>query len=105
MSRSNPYAPTPDWLRAIEEMVFETVTFFRTRGHNRDIAMEQTSLALGISRRRVWAIFYQEPFAATREQYGELRQSFARHLATQETELAKRSEAARLRRMQIEMDI
>lgn len=95
----------PEWLRAVEEMVVETVLYFRNRGHNRDTAIEQGSLALGLSNRRVWSFFYQQPVAIAREEYEQIRSAFAAHLDHQAEDLARRSEAARLRRRQLTLDI
>lgn len=105
MTRNNFSNSNPEWFRAIEGIVLETVLYFRNRGHKRDVAIEQASLALGLSGRKTRSIFYQEPIGLGRDEYDTIRKAFARHLAHQEDDLMKRSEAARLRRAQIEMDL
>jgi hypothetical protein len=86
-------------------MVVEAVTFFRNRGHGRDVAISQAALALGLTERRTWSFYYEQPVAATREQYEAMRRSFLCHLDQQAEDLAKRSEAARLRRRQMALDL
>jgi ABC-type transporter lipoprotein component MlaA len=95
----------PEWFREIEEMVCETILFFRNRGHNQDIAIEQTALALGLTRRKTRSIFYQEPFAAARDEYAAIRRAFIAHLEHQAEDLAHRSEAARMRRRQMQLEL
>jgi hypothetical protein len=97
--------PCDDHVRATEEMVFETVTYFRNRGHKRDIAIEQTALALGLSPRKTWSLFYSQPVAVLGEEYNRIRRAFANHLDEQADDLVRRSEAARLRRQQIETNV
>jgi len=94
----------PDLIRSIESMVHDAVLFFRNRGHNRDAAIGQTALALGMTERRVWSFYYEQPVAAAREEYMAVRLAFIKHLAFQSEDLAQRSEAARMRRRQMEME-
>lgn len=94
-----------DWLRAIEAMVSDTVTYFRNRGHKRDIAIEQASLALGISQRKTKSIFYQEPVAASQEDRDRVFQAFMSHLDQQAEDYARRAEAVKAKRRQMELGI
>lgn len=105
MHRNNLCKPETDIRRATEEMVTETVMYFRNRGHDRDVAIDQASLALGLTRRRTWTFYYQQPAAAIRDEYLKIRARFVDHLDAQAEDLARRSEAARLRRRQIEMEL
>lgn len=91
-------------LRSMSSMVVEVVTFFRNRGHGRDVAISQAALALGLTDRRTWSFYYEQPVAATREQYHALRRSFLFHLDHQADDLACRSAAVRLRRQQLELE-
>ena len=104
MRRNNSCKPDTDFLRATEVMVSETVTYFRNRGHAHDVAIDQASIALGLTRRRTWTFYYQQPAAAIRDEYLRIRARFVDHLDEQAEDLARRSEAARLRRQQIELE-
>ena len=105
VTRNNLCDSNPQWIRAIEEMIFETVIFFRQRGHKRDIAIEQASLALGLTQRRTWSIFYEQPFAITRDEYAAIRERFARHLEFQADAYARQSEIVRAKLRQMELDV
>lgn len=105
MTCNNICETDPDWLRAIEEMVVDTVLFFRNRGHRRDIAIEQAALALGLSNRRTWSLFYQQPVATARAEYETIRQAFARHLEYQAEDYVRRSDAVKAKLRQMEMAI
>ena len=76
MRRNNLCDSNPEWLRAAEEMVVDTVLFFRNRGHRRDTAIEQGALALGLTSRKAWSLFYQQPVAIAREEYQQIRRAF-----------------------------
>jgi hypothetical protein len=104
MPRNKSCKPERDLLRATEEMVTETVMFFRNRGHGRGVAIDQASLALGLTRRRTWTFYYQQPAAAIRDEYLQIRARFIEHLDEQAEDLTRRSEAARLRRRQMELE-
>ena len=93
-----------DHVRATEKMVFEAVTFFRDRGHKRDIAIQQAASALGLSPRKAWSLFYGQPVAVLTDEYRRVRGAFVAHLDVQAEDLARRSEAARVRRRQFEAD-
>jgi len=105
MTCNNLCNADPDWLRSIEEMVCETVIFFRNRGHRRDAAIEQAALALGLTNRRTWSFFYQQPVATVREEFESIRQAFARHLEYQAADYIRRSEIVRAKLRQIELDV
>ena len=95
----------PEWFRAIESMVCDTVLFFRNRGHKRDIAIEQAALALGLSNRKARSIFYQEPVGTLREEYEAIRERFARHLEYQAEDYARRSEGVRAKLRQMDLGV
>lgn len=103
MTCNNLCDDDPDWVRSIESMVSETVLFFRNRGHRRDAAIEQAALALGLSNRRTWSFFYSQPVAAARDEYGAIRERFARHLEYQADDYARRSEGVRAKLRQMDL--
>lgn len=93
------------WLRQVEEIVCDVVLYFSNRGHSRDVSIEQTGLALGLSARKTKRIFYQEPTAVFAEDHQSVKRLFAEHLYQRERDLARRSREARLRRKQIELEL
>lgn len=105
MTRNNFSNSNPEWLRAIEGMVSETVLFFRNRGHNRDVAIEQAALALGMTRRKARSIFYQEPVGVAREERDRVFQAFMCHLDDQADDYTRRAEAVRAKRRQMEIGL
>lgn len=105
MARSDFSNSGTEWLRPIEGMVAETVVWFRNRGHRNQIAIELTALALGLTTRKTRSLLYQEPVATVREEYLSIRRRFREHLALQCADLARRSEAARHRYLQMEADL
>lgn len=94
-----------DGSRTVEEIVHDTVTFFRNRGHKRETPFEQTALALGISQRKAWSIFYGQAFAVLPSEYRRIRDGFVRHLDERADDLTRRSDQARMRRQQLTMDV
>ncbi len=90
--------------RTVAEIVDDTVTFFRNRGHKRDTPFEQAALALGISQRKAWSIFYGQAFTLLPSEYRRIRDGFVRHLDERADDLARRSDQARMRRRQLTMD-
>lgn len=105
LTRNNLCDSESQWIKAAEQIIYETVISFRQRGLRRDAAIEQASLALGITPRRTWSIFYDQPFAMPRKEYERLKKNFAAHLEAEAIDLARRADAARLRRQQIELDL
>jgi len=101
MIRSN--FSNSDRYRTIEEIVADVVTFFRNRGHNRDVALEQTALALGITPRKAKSIFYGEAWTLLDCEITRVRDRFIRHLEWQADDYTRRSDAvkAKLRQMEI----
>lgn len=94
-----------DRLRTVEEIVDDTVTFFRNRGHKRDVALEQTALALGLTPRRTRRIFYGEAVALLGVECRQIRQAFVCHLEKRADEYALKSETVRARLRQMQMEI
>lgn len=92
----------PTWGDAMQAIVTGVVRHFKQRGHKRDFAIEQASLALGLSQRKARSIYYGEPFAAARADYDALKRAYRRHLDTVIADLEQRSEEARLQREQME---
>lgn len=94
-----------DRLRTVEEIVDDTIRFFRNRGHKRDVAIEQTALALGLTPRKTRSVFYGETFALLDCEIRHIRRAFARHLDERADDLARRSQEARMRRRQMDMEL
>jgi len=94
-----------DRFRTVEEIVADTVTFFRNRGHKRDIAIEQTALSLGITPRKAKSIFYGEIFTLLDGEITSIRAAFARHLEWQAEDYARRSEAVKLKLRQMDLGV
>ena len=105
MTRSEFSNSDAKWLRSVEEMVVDTVLWFRNRGFRNQIAIEQTALALGLSPRKTRSLLYQEPTATLRDEYISVREAFRRHLLARVDDLARLSEAARMRHRQMELDL
>lgn len=91
--------------RTIQEIVSDAVMFFRNRGHNRTTAIEQAALALGMTQRKTRSIFYGEAFTLLDCEIRRVRAAFLTHLDQQADDLARRSEEARARRRQFELEI
>lgn len=94
-----------DPLRQAAEWIDQTVTAIRNRGHTREHAMEQASLALGVGRRRVRALLYGEAFSIAPDELDRLRDGFLAHLDDEAEHLAQRAAEARARRRQMELEL
>lgn len=105
MARHNFCNRERDWIRPIEEMVVDTVRFFRNLGHSRDVSIEQAALALGMTQSRAWCFFYQKHAAPTADEYHRVRARFVTHLEFQADEFARRSEALRVRLRQMDLPL
>lgn len=105
MSWSNFSASKRDLVRDLASMVLETVTHFRNRGHCAEHAIEQTALALDLTPRRVKSLVYGEAFSAQPDERHRVHALFLRQLDAEALDLARRSDAARARRRQMELDL
>lgn len=94
-----------DSLREAMEYVDNTVTDYRNRGLTREKAREQAALTLAITPRRARSLFYQEAFSMAVEEYRRIKAAYLRHLDDEADSLALRSQAARKRRAQLELDL
>ena len=92
-------------IRDAAQLVDDAVTAFRTRGYTRETALHQAALALGISPRRAKGLVYGEVFAMALDEYRQIKARFLRHLDDEAESLAARSEAARARRKQMELEL
>lgn len=95
----------PSWRTAIEKMVHDAVTGFKRHGLKIDGAIEQASLALGISQRSAFSIYYGQPIALTEAHYRAILDRFLLHLDAQAADLDHRAAEIRARRQQLEMDV
>lgn len=93
-----------DWYRRIAELVTDTVTFYRMRGHPQTIAMEQAALALGLNPRRVTKYCYDEHVAATACEYAAVRRARLRQMDFEADDLSRRLLASRARRREMELE-
>lgn len=93
-----------DWYRRVAELVLDTVTFFKVRGHPQTIAIEQAALALGLNPRRVTRYCYDEHVAATACEYAAVRRARLRHMDFEAEDLSRRLDASRARRREMELE-
>ena len=93
-----------DWYRRIAELVHDTVTFYRTRGHPQTIAIEQAALALGLNPRRVTRYCYDEHVAASASEYAAVRRARLRQMDFEADDLSRRLKASRARRREMELE-
>lgn len=105
LSWGNQTNSEPQWSRAVEGIVAETVTWFRNRGHARNIAIEQAALALELTPRKTRSILDGDPFAMRREEYDRTFEAFMRHLDFQTEDHLRRAEASKAKRRQMEMSL
>jgi hypothetical protein len=87
----------PDPARAAAEMVDETVTAIRNRGHTRHLALRLAARELGLRLRRVRALVYGDPVRVDEPELAAIRAAFLRHLDAEAARLEARSAAARER--------
>lgn len=105
MARTHCSANRRDGVRSLESIVSDAVLYFRNRGHRNDHAIEQVALALEMSPRRCRSLLYGEVFVTTAAELARVHAAFLRHLDAQADDLAARSEAARARRRQMELEL
>lgn len=103
MSRVEMSNLPSQWLGAVEGIVAETVLWFRNRGHTRNIAIEQTALALALTPRKTRSILDGEPFAVRREEYDRTFEAYMRHLDFRAEDHLNRIDAIRAKRRQMEL--
>ncbi len=84
-----------DGYRTVEEIVCETVTYFRNRGHRSEVAIEQAALALGLTPRKARSVFYGEAFTFLSCEIRRIRDAFVNHMEQQADEHARKAEAIR----------
>jgi hypothetical protein len=91
----------PDPARLAAELVDDTVTTIRNRGHTRQHALRVAARVLGLRVRRARSLLYGEPVALLDDELSRIRAAFLAHLDAEAAHLADRSAAARerLRRM------
>lgn len=91
-------------LREAAELIDDAVTMVRNRGYTREKAIDQASVSLGMSKRRVKSFLYGEAICIAIDEYQKLKDRFLDHLDNEADHLAQRSAAVRLRRKQMEQD-
>lgn len=89
----------------IASMIDDAVAAFRNRGLTREYALEQASLALGIKPRRAKMYLYREPVAFIAAEYQQIKTAYLRHLDDEAEDLARRREAIKARRAQLELEV
>jgi hypothetical protein len=92
-------AAKTDAARHASELVDDTVTAIRNRGHTREHALRLAAMELGLRfrRARARALLYGDPVALHDEELTRIRAAFLRHLDTEADHLTARSAAARER--------
>ena len=83
--------------RIAAELVDDTVTAIRNRGHTRRYALRIAARELGIRLRRARSLLYGDPVTLLDAELAEIRAAFLRHLDAEAEHLAARSAAARER--------
>ena len=91
----------PDPARIAAELVDETVTAIRNRGHTRYLAARIAAAELGLGLRRLRSLLYGDPVVVADEELTRLRAAHLRHLEAEVVHLAARSAAARERLRQM----
>lgn len=91
--------------RTVMEIVYETVTFFRNKGHKGDAPFEQASLTLGISQRKTWSVFYGQAFTFLDCEVNRIRARFVAHLEWQAEDYVRRSDALKAKIKQMELGV
>lgn len=81
MARDNFSARSSrDDYRDVATMVTKTVFSFRNLGHRRDVAIEKAAAALGMTARRVKAMFYDEIVVVDDVERWNIMRRFSRYL-------------------------
>jgi len=83
--------------RLAAELVDDTVTDIRNRGHTRQHALRLAALELGLGFRRARSLLYGDPVALPGEELLRIRAGYLAHLDAEAAHLAARSAAARER--------
>jgi len=87
-----------NYVRKATEVVVDTVVDYANRGYSRQIAIEQAALSLGMTPRRVKALWYEpDTVSVRRAEFERLKQMYTAHLEAKADELAQRSREARER--------
>jgi G:T-mismatch repair DNA endonuclease (very short patch repair protein) len=99
-----PQLSKTDAARRAAELVDDTVTDIRNRGHTREHALRLAATVLGLRFRRARALLYGDPVALHDEELARIRAAFLHHLDSEAEHLTARSAAARARlaRMAVE---
>lgn len=94
-----------DIVRDAAALIDDAVTALRNRGHTREHAVRQAALFFGLPESRAKGLLYGKVFALAAEEYRAIKARFLDHLDAEADYLAARSQAARARRKQMEMEI
>ena len=86
-----------DPARCAAELVDDTVTAIRNRGHTRQFALRLAAAELGLGLRRARALLYGDPVALPDTELARIRSAFLAHLDAEAAHLAARSVAIRER--------
>lgn len=95
------FSKTPAYRRAAE-LVDETYTSYRTRGHHGKTAVQLAAQALRITVRRAQSLIYGEPVTVQTEELVAIQSAFLAHLDEEIAHLSQRQEAIRARRAALE---
>lgn len=92
--------------RDAESWVSETYTDYRNRGHNAPVALEQTALSFGVTRRRARSFLEGYASSIIADEWRELKRRFMAHLDAEAAYAMKRSadRLARLDKMRRDRD-
>lgn len=90
-------AAKTDAARSAAELVDDTVTDIRNRGHTREHALHVAASVLGLRYRRARALLYGDPVALHDDELARIRAAFRRHLDIEAEHLTARTAAARER--------
>jgi hypothetical protein len=92
-----PDSSKTDPARRAAELVDDTVTAIRNRGHTREHALRVAAHVLGIRFRRARALVYGDPVSLFDEELASIQAAYLRHLDAEAEHLTARLNAVRER--------
>jgi urease accessory protein UreE len=92
-----PNCSKADPARQAAELVDETVTAIRNRGHTRQYALHLAARELGLRFRRARSLLYGDPVNLPDDELARIQAAYLAHLDAEAAHLAERSAAARER--------
>jgi hypothetical protein len=91
-----------DPLGEVRALLDEVSSAYRNRGLSRTIATEEAAKALGVTPRKAKAWLYNEAFSVSPEDHRTVKERMLDHLDEEAEHLAKRLDAVKRRREQLE---